>query len=71
MDIVRPYLTAKSRVVIGTVNGDLHDIGKDIVAALLITAGFDAVDLGIDVHMSSFMDAARRNATDVWQCLHC
>ncbi|MHB9150335.1 MAG: cobalamin B12-binding domain-containing protein [Thermoleophilia bacterium] len=45
------------RVVIGTVKGDIHDIGKNIVATLLRGSGFDVVDLGVDVPADSFVEA--------------
>ena len=50
-------------IVLGTVEGDIHDIGKDIVATMLDIAGFEVVDLGVDVKVQAFIDAARaRNA---------
>lgn len=45
------------RVVIGTVSGDIHDIGKNIVAALLFSAGFEVIDLGKDVSVEEFIKA--------------
>lgn len=42
-----------TRVVIGTVKGDLHDIGKNIVASMLEGGGFDVIDLGLDVSLES------------------
>jgi methanogenic corrinoid protein MtbC1 len=50
-------------VVLGTVEGDIHDIGKDIVATMLDIAGFEVVDLGVDVKAQRFIETAReRNA---------
>jgi corrinoid protein of di/trimethylamine methyltransferase len=49
---------AKGRVVIGTVQGDLHDIGKNLVASMLEGAGFQVVDLGVDVPPDRFVEAA-------------
>ena len=54
MEQIRPLLKrsiskAKGKIVIGTVEGDVHDIGKNIVVALLEAEGFDVVDLGVDV----------------------
>jgi 5-methyltetrahydrofolate--homocysteine methyltransferase len=46
-------------VVIGTVQGDIHDIGKDIVATMLDIAGFDVVDLGVDVKVERFITTAQ------------
>lgn len=48
-------------VVIGTVKGDLHDIGKNLVAAMLEGAGFKVVDLGVDVSPEAFVKAAKEN----------
>lgn len=48
-------------VVIGTVHGDLHDIGKDIVTFMLEINGFDVIDLGIDVPVSDFIDAIQEH----------
>jgi corrinoid protein of di/trimethylamine methyltransferase len=50
---------AAGRVVIGTVQGDLHDIGKNLVASMLEGAGFEVVDLGVDVSPEKFVEAAR------------
>jgi len=51
--------------VIGTVKGDIHDIGKNIVVSLLKAQGFKVVDLGKDVPDSVFLDAAEANRADV------
>ena len=63
MAIVRPLLVATGaqpigRVVIGTVKGDLHDIGKNLVASMLEGGGFEVIDLGADVAPERFMEAA-------------
>jgi len=52
-------------VIIGTVEGDIHDIGKDIVATMLDIAGFDVVDLGVDVKVAAFIDAAREKNAEI------
>ena len=52
-------------VVLGTVKGDLHDIGKNIVAAMLRAAGFQVIDLGVDVPPERFVDAVRRHNADI------
>jgi len=52
-------------VVIGTVKGDLHDIGKNLVAAMLEGAGFRVVDLGVDVSPETFVAAAKDNSAQV------
>jgi len=66
MDILRPVLLSagskvQGTVVIGTVKGDLHDIGKNLVAIMLEGAGFKVVDLGVDVEADGFISAAREN----------
>jgi len=48
-------------VVLGTVRGDIHDIGKDVVALMLRGAGFDVVDLGVDVQPQAFVEAVEEN----------
>ncbi len=63
LDVLRPHLAAggvptAGRVVLGTVRGDLHDIGKNLVGILLGGAGFDVTDLGVDVSAERFVDAA-------------
>jgi methanogenic corrinoid protein MtbC1 len=64
-EIVKPFLEAgqtgvkKGKVMIGTVAGDIHDIGKDIVTFMLDVNGYDVLDLGIDVPVSVFVEKAR------------
>ena len=63
MEIVRPLLTATGaepvgRIVIGTVKGDLHDIGKNLVSSMLEGGGFEVIDLGADVAPERFVEAA-------------
>jgi corrinoid protein of di/trimethylamine methyltransferase len=53
------------KVVIGTVEGDIHDIGKSLVAAILAAGGFEVVDLGIDVPVADFVDTALREEADL------
>jgi len=70
MKVLEPYLKAGKmkrlgKIVIGTVRGDLHDIGKNIAATLLRSAGFDVIDLGVDVSPEQFVEAVRRNSPDV------
>jgi 5-methyltetrahydrofolate--homocysteine methyltransferase len=64
MDVLQPLLIAagiplRGKVVIGTVRGDLHDIGKNLVAILLRGAGFEVIDLGNDVAPERFVQAAK------------
>jgi len=64
MEILRPLLVATDvqpigTMVIGTVRGDLHDIGKNLVAMMMEGAGFKVVDLGVDVTAEKFIEAAK------------
>ncbi len=64
LGLIRPLLAARGtepvgRVVIGTVKGDLHDIGKNLVASMLEGAGFEVIDLGVDVSPEKFVAEAR------------
>jgi 5-methyltetrahydrofolate--homocysteine methyltransferase len=52
-------------VVIGTVKGDLHDIGKNMVGSMLEGAGFEVLDLGIDVAPQKFVEAVEDNSADI------
>ena len=70
MDILRPKLVETGvklagKVVLGTVKGDLHDIGKNLVGMMLEGSGFQVVDLGIDIPPEKFVDAVRTNQPDV------
>jgi 5-methyltetrahydrofolate--homocysteine methyltransferase len=65
MVILKPLLAqtqfkAAGRVAIGTVKGDMHDIGKNLVAMMLEGAGFEVIDLGADVPIEKFVEAADR-----------
>jgi 5-methyltetrahydrofolate--homocysteine methyltransferase len=65
MKLLRPHLTAQgvkplATAVIGTVKGDLHDIGKGLVATMLAGAGFQVIDLGVDVPAEKFLEACRQ-----------
>lgn len=62
MEILKPLLVTQKikspgKIVLGTVKGDLHDIGKNLVAIMLQGAGFDVIDLGVDVSKESFLKA--------------
>ena len=64
LELIRPLLTAggiepAGRVVIGTVKGDLHDIGKNLVAAMLEGGGYEIVDLGVNVDPAKFVAAVK------------
>jgi corrinoid protein of di/trimethylamine methyltransferase len=58
--IPKDQKVSKATVVIGTVQGDIHEIGKNIVSNMLMANGFDVVDLGVDVKTSTFVDEAKR-----------
>jgi 5-methyltetrahydrofolate--homocysteine methyltransferase len=70
-DIVKPHLAAGGdapklgKVLLGTVTGDIHDIGKDIVHFMLEVNGFEVHDLGVDVPISSFVETVRSEQPDV------
>ena len=64
MDLLKPLLisagvSSRGRVVIGSVQGDLHDIGKNLVGIMLKGAGFEVIDLGNDVAAAQFVEAAK------------
>lgn len=70
MQVLEPYLkekdhVPKGKVVLGTVKGDLHDIGKNLVSILLEGAGFVVIDLGIDVPVTLFVETVRAENPDV------
>jgi methanogenic corrinoid protein MtbC1 len=70
-DMVRPKLTKAGmvkrlgKVVVGTVAGDIHDIGKDIVVFMLDVNGFEVTDLGIDVPVQKFVDTIKETGSSV------
>jgi methanogenic corrinoid protein MtbC1 len=68
--ILEPHLKAGGttylgKVVVGTVKGDIHDIGKDIVVNMLKSAGFDVIDLGVDVPAARFVEALKESGAKV------
>ncbi len=70
VDILKPLLVEADiqvvgKVVIGTVAGDLHDIGKNLVGMMLGGAGFEVIDLGTDVAPEKFVDSVRENGPDI------
>ncbi|MFW5884007.1 MAG: cobalamin B12-binding domain-containing protein [Spirochaetota bacterium] len=73
IEILRPLLIsedvkAKGTVVIGTVKGDLHDIGKNLVKMMMEGKGFNVVDMGSDVSAEKFVEAAQENDADIICC---
>ena len=70
MDVLRPHLSVTDtasigKVVIGSVAGDIHDIGKNLVAMFLEGAGFDIIDLGTDVSADKFVAAVEKHTPDI------
>ncbi len=73
MAVLRPALeksadrtaASRGRAVIGTIEGDIHDIGKNLVSSLLSANGFEVVDLGADVKVDRFIDAAVESGADL------
>jgi 5-methyltetrahydrofolate--homocysteine methyltransferase len=70
MDLLRPHLSSfdserMGKVIIGTAQGDIHDIGKNLVAIMLEGAGFEVIDLGVDVEAERFVKQAAENKADV------
>jgi 5-methyltetrahydrofolate--homocysteine methyltransferase len=70
LEIIKPLLAeanvkSQGKVVMGTVKGDLHDIGKNIVAMLLQGAGFEVIDCGTDVPKEKFLEAVKNEQADV------
>ena len=70
LELIRPLLTARGeqpvgRVAIGTVKGDLHDIGKNLVASLLEGGGFEVIDLGVNVSPEKFVQTVRERGANI------
>jgi corrinoid protein of di/trimethylamine methyltransferase len=73
MEIIRPILTETGvesigKVVIGTVKGDLHDIGKNLVKMMMEGRGLEVIDLGIDVSPERFIEAAKEHDAQIIAC---
>ena len=70
LDVLKPHLPTESednkkKVVIGVVEGDTHDIGKNLVKIMLETAGFEMIDLGRDVPLQKFVDSAKEEGAEL------
>ena len=70
VEILKPHLgddetSSAGKIVIGTVKGDLHDIGKNLVVMMLESAGFEVIDLGVDVEPEIFVEAIKKNKPDI------
>jgi len=63
--LVEAGVKARGKVVIGTVEGDLHDIGKDLVAMMLEGAGFEVINLGAEIAAEEFVKAAKEHEPDI------
>lgn len=66
VEVLKPYLAGNDvgkngKFIIGTVAGDLHDIGKNLVALMIESAGFEVIDLGVDVSAEKFVEAIKAN----------
>ena len=66
VDVLKPHLASGSagvcgKAIIGTVAGDLHDIGKNLVAMMIESAGFEVIDLGVDVPVEKFIETVKAN----------
>ena len=73
VEVLKPHLGsgaagALGKVVIGTVAGDLHDIGKNLVAMMIESAGFEVIDLGVDVPVEKFVAAAAEEGVKIVAC---
>lgn len=70
VEILKPLLAegesaSAGKVVIGTVKGDLHDIGKNLVVMMMESAGFEVIDLGVDVDPAKFVEAIKANKPNI------
>jgi len=70
MSVIKPYLAGKDvhpagKVAIGTVQGDYHDIGKNLVKMMLEGAGFEIIDLGVDVDSATFISAVIKDQVEI------
>jgi corrinoid protein of di/trimethylamine methyltransferase len=74
MEILKPLLASaaatdpslkKAKIVIATVQTDIHDIGKNIVASMLAAAGYEVIDMGVDVPLNSIIDKAEETRADI------
>jgi 5-methyltetrahydrofolate--homocysteine methyltransferase len=73
MEVLQPLLESAGiepvgKVVLGTVKGDLHDIGKNLVGMMLRGAGFEVIDVGIDVPAEKFIEAVKESNAEVIAC---
>lgn len=70
MRILEPHLVGEEgnhegKIVLGTIKGDLHDVGKNLVGMMFRGAGFEVVDLGVDVHKERFLESIQQESPDL------
>jgi methylmalonyl-CoA mutase cobalamin-binding domain/chain len=72
IEVIKPYLAEKGetqtvhgKIVFGTVKDDIHDIGKNVMISLLKVAGFEVIDLGVDVPAAKFIETLKENEADI------
>ena len=70
LEVLKPYLSGKEdtkrgKIVVATVAGDIHDIGKNIFTTLMDTAGFEVIDLGVDVSAEAIVTAVREHSPEI------
>lgn len=70
LDVLKPHLSGGAsshigKIVIGTVKGDLHDIGKNLVASMMEGCGFEVINLGIDISSEKFIQAVKEHKPDI------
>lgn len=70
LEILKPLLkgdnsTSQGKIIIGTVKGDLHDIGKNLVASMFEGCGFEVINLGVDISAEQFVEKARSEKADI------
>jgi len=70
LDLLKPHLSVSNsnslgKIIIGTVKGDLHDIGKNLVASMLEGCGFDVINLGVDISSDKFVSAVEEHNADI------
>ncbi len=70
LEIVKPLLSvgeniSKGTILIGTVRGDLHDIGKNLVAMMLESSGFNVINMGVDISEEKFIEAIKEHKPDI------
>lgn len=73
VQVLKPYMTtagieSKGKAVIGTVKGDLHDIGKNLVKMMMEGKGIEVIDLGVDVPAETFVEKAQEHGADIICC---